>query len=255
MEYLTVYQSPVAKERIGNFKDGGYAVLMLPGTYDCLLSGGISDNVTFEQHFLEKFPGVPAYGFDGTVDNLPDTVEGLEFVKKNVGIQNTETLTDLVEYFKDKKDVFFKMDIEGCEFEVMPNLIEKGLVQNIKQIVLEIHTPCDIHRFPDYYSDHLKFVTNDLMFDILKKLDTTHTLVHFHGNNVWNKHYPDQIFEGAVLPFVYELTYVRNEYVPERKKNTFPIPGPLDCTNSDRFPDYKMTGWPYIHDDSVDNDQ
>jgi hypothetical protein len=194
---------------------------------------------------MRLFPGTPAVGFDGTIAELPSAAPGLTYVQKNVGDVNSDTLTDLTEYFEGKSNVFLKLDIEGCEFQVMPHLIRTGLMSKVKQLVLEIHTPCDIQRFPDYYAAFLQTVTDTDMFDMLSELKTTHTIVHFHGNNVWHTEYPDHIVEGVVLPFVFELTMVRNEFVPTRVPSTVPLPTSQDRKNTRRWPDYTLDGWPF----------
>ena len=40
--------------------------------YDILLSGGISDDISFEQGLLEKYPNLSGYGFDGTIEKIPE---------------------------------------------------------------------------------------------------------------------------------------------------------------------------------------
>lgn len=54
MECLILYKSQFLKERIGKNNDGGYVVVQLPGDYDLFLSGGISNDITFESDFLVK---------------------------------------------------------------------------------------------------------------------------------------------------------------------------------------------------------
>lgn len=246
MNSLQVFQSPFPKIRLGHAdKDGGYLVAQLPGTYDYLVSGGISDDVTFEQDLLKRFPECKGVGFDGTIKTLPDIVPNFEFVAQNITSQETSTTTNLLKWIGDYKNVFLKMDIEGWEFEVMPVLLKSGKISQIKQIVLEIHTPCDIHRWPDYYSPELQSASNEKMFDIISKINETHTLVHFHGNNVHHGNFPDQIVEGVILPFVFELTFVRNDFILEKIPNTQPLPTPQDCQNTPLFPDYVLDSWPY----------
>lgn len=246
MDNLIVYSTSVEKIRIGNPNgDGGYIVCDLPGSYDLLLSGGIETDITFEKQFLSKYSGAHGFGFDGTIKGLPEDVPNLTFVGKNVGDVNLDKVTDMTEYFEGHSDIFLKLDIEGCEFQVVPNLMAKGLMGKVKQMVLEVHTPCDITRFPDYYAGFLQQYDNAHMFTMLKGLNKTHTLVHFHGNNSWHGYYPDQVIEGVTLPFVYELTFVRNDFVAARVFNTHPLPTPQDRQNSSLFPDWALSGWPY----------
>ncbi len=251
MDALTLFTPSYPLARVGNQDgDGGYVICDLPESYDLLLSGGIESDVTFEKQFLATYPEIQGFGFDGTVSKLPTEVENLTFVNKNVASQNSDTETDMLEYFKGKSNVLLKLDIEGCEFQILPYLREKGVMNKIKQLVLEVHTPCDIKRFPEYYASFLQQYDNNHMFDMIRGINKTHTLVHFHGNNSWHGKYPDQIIEGAVLPFVYELTFVRNDFVNERIKNMASLPIVLDRQNSPLFPDWSLNSWPYCSADS-----
>ena len=49
MEHLRVYQSPYPKIRLGNNNDGGYVICDLSANYDVFLSGGIGNNISFEE--------------------------------------------------------------------------------------------------------------------------------------------------------------------------------------------------------------
>jgi hypothetical protein len=79
------------------------------------------------------------------------------------------------------------------------------------------------------------------MFDLLNKINKTHTLVHFHANNGCKI----QMVEGILLPHVYELTFIRNEFVPEKVRNTDALPTKLDMRNIKEKPDYFLFGHPY----------
>ena len=73
---LTVYQCPYPKLRIGKNNDGGYIIVNIPDIkYDIIISGGISDDITFETDFVNKY-GVECVAFDGTIQRLP--AEGQE---------------------------------------------------------------------------------------------------------------------------------------------------------------------------------
>ena len=54
-------------------------------------------------------------------------------------------MTNLLEYMEKYNDIFMKIDIEGHEFRVMPIIINNNYMNKIKQLVIEIHTPADIH--------------------------------------------------------------------------------------------------------------
>jgi len=241
MEYLTLYQSPFAKKRVGKNNDGGYVISMLPGEYDLLVSGGISDDISFEEMMLTIYPNMTCYAFDGTISAMPHTNnKNITFVKKNLGNKNDENMTDMQEYIKNSKDIFMKIDIEGHEFRVMPVIIENNMISKVKQLVIEIHSPGDIQLFPDYFKG-LHDITNNDMFSLIHNLNKTHTLVHFHANNGCRM----QTIDGINLPHVFELTFIRNDYISEKIKNTEPLPTSLDMPNISTLPDYQLSGFHY----------
>lgn len=54
---LTCFVSPYRKYRMGKDFDGGYIVCHIPNIeYGCLISGGICDDISFEEDFCSKFP-------------------------------------------------------------------------------------------------------------------------------------------------------------------------------------------------------
>lgn len=241
MENLIIYQSPFPKIRVGKAYDGGYVIAYMPGRYDLIISGGVSDDISFEENLLKIYPDLTCYAFDGTVNNFPKTDnKKIIFVKKNLGDSNNEKMTDLFEYMKNSNDIFMKIDIEGHEFRVIPCVIKNNLILRVKQLVIEIHSPADISAFPDYFKG-LQDIKNENMFDLLKQLNKTHTLIHFHGNNGCRI----QTINGIRLPHVFELTFIRNDFVGEKIRNTDKIPTILDMPNLYDKPDYELEGFPY----------
>jgi len=240
MQGLVLYKCPFSKRRVGKSNDGGYVIAKLPGSYDLLLAGGVSDDISFEMQFLDMHPGLKCYAFDGTVKSLPQQNSRITFVNKNLAPVNSETTTNMREYMTDKHDIFMKMDIEGHEFRVLPMLIEHNSIRAIKQLVVEIHSPADIQMFPDYFKG-LSDIKNSDMFQLFENLNKTHTLVHFHANNACNM----SVVEGIKLPHVFELTYIRNDFVQEKIKNTDPLPTNIDMRNIPWKPDYELRGFPY----------
>jgi len=244
MDNLIVYRSPFEKMRIGSNADGGYVTAKLPGGYDLFISGGIANNVDFEEHFLKIHPNIIGYGFDGTINNLPKSVNNFIFIKKNLGNANNNRLTNLVDYVQQHKNIFMKIDIEGHEFRVMPEIIKHDLMQNIKQLVIEIHTPFDIQLYPDYF-EGLEDINNSNMFQLLSDLNKTHTIIHFHANNGCNM----AEYDNVKIPHVFELTYIRNDFIKEKVKNNEQLPTKLDFKNVQHKPDYSFDSYPYCNID------
>ena len=146
-----------------------------------------------------------------------------------MGNVNNNNTTDLLEYMKNAKDIFMKIDIEGHEIRVLPCIIENNYITKIKQLVVEIHSPTDIAMFPDYFRG-LQDIKNEHMFGLINNLNTTHTLVHFHANNGCKM----QTVDGINLPHVFELTFIRNDFVNEKMRNTENLPTSLDMRKKNK---------------------
>ena len=241
MENLILYSTTFSKQRIGKRNDGGYVIINLPGEYDLFISGGIANDISFEKDFLTLFPNIDCYAFDGTINSLPpNNIHNLKFVRKNLGNGIDGRTTNLSEYISNFNDIFMKIDIEGHEFRLMPSIIENNLINKIKQLVIEIHSPADIELYPDYFKG-LADIKNDQMFNLLKKINETHTLVHLHANNGCKMN----TIDGINIPHVFELTYIRNEFITEKIKNKDHLPTPLDMPNIPAKIDYTLKGFPY----------
>ena len=244
MENLTIYKSPFTKTRIGKPHDGGYVITELPGEYDIFLSGGVSDDISFEKAFLERHSNLKCYAFDGTVSKLPEKNNNITFVKKNLGSINTTENTNLHEYMQNYNNIFMKMDIEGHEFRIIPTFFENGYISKIKQLVVEIHSPADIALHPSYYKT-LTDIKNNHMFEMLGNINKTHTLIHFHANNGCNMNNID----GISIPHVFECTFIRNDFIDSnpngKAKNDQPLPTDIDMKNIHYKPDYYLAGFPY----------
>jgi len=240
METLAIFQAPVPKRRIGKPYDGGYVICDLSGGYDCLISGGISDDVSFEQSFLSlQATPIPCYAFDGTISKLPVEDHRITFIQKNLGALESETTTNLRSTVESYTDIFMKIDIEGHEFRLFPAL--EGLLHKVKQLVVEIHSPGDISLHPRYFNG-LSDIKNEHMFSMLSFINKTHTLVHVHPNNGCATH----MINGHRMPNVFECTYIRNEYIPVRIHSKEAIPTPIDMPNlKDRLV-HNFTGFPFI---------
>jgi hypothetical protein len=101
------------------------------------------------------------------------------------------------------ENIFVKMDIEGAEIEWVKSLNESHL-HKIDQIVMEFHSP---------YSDK--------EVEVFDKLNRTHFLLHFHGNNFGTV----LLHKNIEMPQVFECTYVHKrhfESTPKLNKCCFP---------------------------------
>jgi len=204
MEYLRIYESPFPKIRLGKPNDGGYVICDLSG-YDLFLSAGVADDISFEESFLEKYH-LACIAYDGNVDKLPVHNSRIVFIKKNIGIEENETSTNLKHYFKTYNNIFLKMDIEGAEVDWISCLDDSDILK-IKQLTLEFHSAYKI--------------------EPLKRLAKTHWLVHVHPNNCCGT----TVINGVEVPNFYECTYIRKDLCENLPFNKVPIPTILDQPN------------------------
>jgi hypothetical protein len=207
MEHLRVYQSPYPKIRLGNNNDGGYVICDLSANYDVFLSGGIGNDISFEEAFLQKYTDVICYAFDGTIKNFPKPASNrLFYSNKNLGSHETLTTTNMKYFFGKYQNIFMKIDIEGGEDNLFQSISNNDLLK-IRQLVIEFHTAEQIV--------------------IPTRLAKTHWLVHFHANNCCGLQKLNNIF----IPNVFECTYIRKEVNENLSYNIDPIPFTLDQPN------------------------
>jgi hypothetical protein len=208
---LTVYKSPFPKIRLGKDFDGGYIIADIPNVnYSILIAGGIDNDVSFEEEFVNKYTNTKCFAFDGTINNLPSENENITFIKKNIGFENNNNVTNLNDIINAYTNIFVKMDIEGGEIPWIKSLSDEQ-INKFEQLVMEFHLP---------------FTDNEI--NVFDKINKNHYLIHFHGNNCCGT----REHNGVIMPNVFECTYLHKKYfetIPEL--NTDTIPGVLDMKN------------------------
>lgn len=225
MDCLTVYKPLNKKVRIGNKYDGGYVIVDEIGDYDLFLSGGINNDISFEVDFLNKYRNLNCIAFDGTIKDIPahSLGEKLQFIRKNIGFEESSSITNLHSYLDTHSNVFMKMDIEGGEYPFIASLSDQQL-QNIKQLVIEFHNAKNLF--------------------ILSRLAKTHWLVHIHGNNCVSG--KGILYGNIFVPCIFECTYVRKDIYSNLEQNSDPIPNPLvDNPNIPRKGEIYLNMLPY----------
>lgn len=209
LKYLNVYYFQ-NKFRLGNKFDGGYVIGDLEGEYDCYISAGVSDEESFSRDFINyyKMNKNNSFAFDGTINNYPvNYTNNITFIKKNINSFFDSKNANLLYFMRTFKNIFLKMDIEGCEINWLLNTQEKDLL-SFKQIVMEFHG----------INDDSWGATYKQKVECFKKLHNTHYLIHVHGNN-----------NGGVtnnIPDVIEATFIRKDcfnVIPELNKLSLPI--------------------------------
>jgi hypothetical protein len=225
---LTVYESPFHKIRLGKDYDGGYVIILVPEPkYSILLSGGICNDISFETAFCNKFK-TKCFAFDASIDKLPTLNDDIKFVKKYIGSDNNASYTDLTEYISKYENIFVKMDIEGGEIPWITSLAESS-INKFEQICIEFHFP---------------FTNNEI--PVFDKLNKSHYLVHFHGNNCCGT----IIHKEIRIPNVFECTYLHKKYFKEKPSlNKAYIPSSIDMKNLRENEEIFLSEPPFVYKD------
>jgi len=238
LDYLIVYKSDYPKIRIGSKNDGGY-IIADNLDYDCIISCGIADDITFEKNVLNKYPNIPCYSFDGTIEALPEKEDRITFIKKNISYYDSENKTTLSDIIDKYNNILFKMDIESYEFRWLQIMTQERL-NKMKQIIIEFHFPFKpYHNIPHFDTD---LPVQDKI-NTLIKISNNHTLIHLHGNNCCEV----SLFNNIVVPNIFECTYVRQDIQPKKQRSTDPIPGILDRPNLPGA-DIILYGYPFTNE-------
>ena len=221
LSHLQVYKSSHKKVRVGRDYDGGYIICDIPNIkYDLFISCGIETDISFENNFLEKYPDLDCVAYDGTISELPSGAHPkIQFHRKNLSDTNSDTHSNLQEYFEKYNNIFMKMDIEGWEDHLFSSIRDDQL-SKISQLVIEFHNP--------------------YLVTVPSRLAKTHWLVHFHPNNCCG-------MGPNGVPNAYECTYIRKEYDSDVIPNPDPIPNPaIDMPNVQSNPDISIWWPPFI---------
>lgn len=221
---LRVYKSEFPKKRIGKNNDGGYVICDIPNiNYDVLIAGGIEKDSSFEDQFLNMFPDINCYAYDGTILESPSKHPRFKWIKQNIGSIENINITNLHDLINSHKSCFIKMDIEGYEIPWLESLSISQLL-NISQLVIEFHRP-----FSQRESN------------IFKKLNQVFALVHLHGNNVVK-----ELVNG--IPYFFECTYINKKLLSKPLEfNIDPLPSLLDQPNIYWKSELNLNFEPYVH--------
>ena len=211
---LKVYKSPFKKLRLGKDNDGGYIIADIPNViYNLFLSGGIENDISFEEDFINKYENVLCLAFDGSIKQLPKKNDKINFWQIFIGGNENNSYTNLHDFINKFDNIFIKMDIEGGEVAWIKSLSNEQL-NKFNQVVIEFHFPF-----------------SDREIDMFDKINETHYLIHFHGNNACGV----KNHKGIIIPHVFECTYLHKKYFidnPELNKEL--IPSILDMPNIDK---------------------
>lgn len=227
MESLQIYKSPYEKKRIGRNRDGGYVIAWNENLkYDLFLSAGISNDISFEEDFINRYgKECIFFAYDGSINKLPKQNSNIQFFKKMINPFSDDKNTDLKDVIQNSKNIFLKMDIEGAEINWL-NTLSNEEMNKFRQITIEFHWNVD--------------------FKVLEKINQTHSLIHLHGNN--NSGIKMIQYQGydQKYPQVFECTYLRKDEFQIFERSNDPIPNPLfDFPNNLKRPDIILCQEPY----------
>jgi hypothetical protein len=172
-----------------------------------LLSFGISNDISFEKQFHEKFPLIKIYAFDPTINQLPEHTNAIRFFKmglagktnKGLNLYSLNDIFDKLELDREKTYIM-KIDIEGWEWNFLSNFESYRL--NIPIITIELHflplcSKSETVFLPFMFYKKLK---------IFRKVLEQFYLFHVHANNY---QYVD--FKEKVFPTYLEVSLINKE--------------------------------------------
>jgi len=240
--------------RVGGTHDGGYVIpRSLIAETDLLVSMGVSENWSFDEHFRRLHPGLRIHAYDHTISRTAfvrrvgvgvakmllgrvsraevarrvrllkayeaffagDVRHFQERIHDRIDRRRDATL-DKVFARTDSRNVFLKIDIEGCEYRIVDPILRHA--DRVVGMVIEFH---DTHRLRDVFADSIR------------KLQERFSIVHVHANN-----YGGVAPDG--LPEYLEVTFVPTSRCPgDDKRRTLPVPS-VDAPNNPHRSDYVL---------------
>lgn len=205
--------------RFGPQSDGGYLLPDdLSGIKACF-SPGVGNVSGFEHDCVKR--GMKVFMADNTSDATSDEFQNFHFIKKHIGIINSEHFMTFESWVNTSledinTDLLLQMDIEGSEYQVIINMSEK-LLSRFRIIIIEFHYLNNLWCEPIY----------QFMSSAFEKILETHFCVHIHPNNYVDVNYKN----GIEIPYVMEFTFLRKDRIKSQKyANKFPHH--LDYDNS-----------------------
>ncbi len=240
--------------RLGRRNDGGYVLSQkMADSITTVLSFGISEDWSFEADIRKRNPAAVIHAYDHTVShaiylsrwnawlssaarfhislkslfqlyNLPRRY--LEFFRGEVKHfeervaaareqPNDATIDDIFARIAPRGNIFVKMDIEGSEYDVMPQILQHS--RDIIGLAVEFH---DIGTRRQVF---IETVTN-----VMQDFEIT----HLHANN-----YAAPCSDG--FPESIEVTFEKRQDATYKRLRT-ELPIALDQPNKKKKPDYVL---------------
>lgn len=240
--------------RVGSEGDGGYILpKRILNKTNYLISFGLGDNWTFEEHF-QRESGAFVTCYDHTITK---NFWRKRFIKACIRVlsknEKNKNLNSIFDYFKYKRffngkralhhlrkigyshlgeidirtiiqqldsfSIFLKIDIEGSEYRILNQISE--FKDHLLGFVIEFH---DVD------------ILSSRVTEFIENIKGHFTLVHIHANNCGGID-----LEGN--PIVLEMTWIRNTEISSSEDSdsiAYPIEG-LDQANASEFPDIALS--------------
>jgi hypothetical protein len=214
----------IEKIRIGNkYGDGGYVIINSNFDSKFILGYGVDKDLSFENEFVEKF-GMKAFVFDHTITDVPNISSNVQYFKEGIGTVDAPPLytldTHVKKFIPDGETFILKMDVEGCEWDVLKN----ADLSRVTQLIIEFH---EMQEAP---------------LEIISKINENFYLVHIHGNNCHNQPLW-QVDRVHNMPRFIECTYVRKDLAPNAVLDYGKFPSELDVKCRDDVPELELNFW------------
>lgn len=222
-EIIKPYKTNHKKVLIGGNCDGAYVIADIK--HDICYSYGCNDAINFETGLYEKYQ-TNSFTYDHTTEQITNKPDYITFKKEGVDYVNSSHLKTIDYHIQENghinnKDILLKMDIEGCEWNIL--LSPHTNLNNFSQIVIEIHMPCLDFR---YYQE---------IIDAMKNLTRNHKIIHIHPVS-----WPIIPYIDIEFPKVFELTLLKNELVSDEVDCDTKYPSLLDYDGEhSKFPELK----------------
>jgi hypothetical protein len=241
--------------RLGRNNDGGYIVprsVLTSSEY--LISFGLSFDWSFEKAFKLHKPEIQIDAYDHSMSQSAIFLRAAKSIVKAALFQISpgravQILREIVDYFTtmhhfvrrvsptkiDEMDItveevfsraprgkriFLKMDIEGSEYDIIPDVLQYS--RDLTGMIIEFH---DTGRLRTKFKQRVE--------TLLEKFE----IVHIHGNN-WSGVSVDG------LPDALEVTFVNKEYCPVFAPRREALPLEIDQPNHRGRPDMSIMFYP-----------
>lgn len=227
-EFLKLFKPEVIDQpliRVGSKHDGGY---LIPDDLDGIgyvISPGVGPVVDFDADMAAR--GIDIVMLDASVKGPPIQNERFHFKPLFLDSYVSDTTTTIdaeVAQLPADVDLLLEMDIEGSEWKVIHSLSREAQ-ERFRIMAIEFHPITEAAhkwRLPDFVSG-------------IKKLLTTHRIVHVHLNNAS----AGIRLGGHRVADAIEVTFHRRDRSAAHPGEEVKLPHPLDTANLPIFLDHK----------------